>query len=243
MEDAGRNRNEIRRSTGWERDPEDIWQWEVSDDTARILNRRGATIEEMLHHPELLKAYPHLRNVEVQFARLGDGIRAEYHQPSGGSGERIVISESLPDEMLLPTLGHELQHAIQYRERFPPGSSPLWMQQQIQNRGAGVGPERIRDPFTAYWKSSGETQARDVELRWNWTPEQRMNQPPWITEDTPRDRQIIVHWDGDRWVLPPDIPLPLPRPREAPGIPLPRARPRDASDIPIPRARPPIFLR
>ncbi len=230
MEDAGRNRDAILRSTGWGRDPEDIWQWELSDHTARILNRRGATLEEILHHPELLKAHPDLRNIVIQFAPLRDGVRAEYHQPSGGSGERIVISESLADEMLLHTLGHELQHAIQYRERFPPGSAPLWMQQQIQSRGAGVGPERIRDPFTAYLNSRGETQARDVEFRWNWTPEQRMNQPPWATERPPRDRQIIVHWDGDRWALPPDIPLP-------------RARPRDASDIPIPRAQPPICLR
>lgn len=45
--------------------------------------------------------------------------------------------------------------------------------------------------FQKYRNLSGEVEARNVQTRRNMTPDQRRASPPWETEDTPRDRQIV----------------------------------------------------
>jgi len=42
-----------------------------------------------------------------------------------------------------------------------------------------------------YRRLAGEVEARNVETRMDWTPEQRRDTPPWHTEDVPRDQQIV----------------------------------------------------
>lgn len=43
----------------------------------------------------------------------------------------------------------------------------------------------------AYKRLAGEVEARNVQTRRDFTPDQRRAQPPWETEDVPRDRQIV----------------------------------------------------
>jgi len=43
----------------------------------------------------------------------------------------------------------------------------------------------------AYRLSAGEVEARNVQTRRDYTPEQRRASPPWETEDVPRDQQIV----------------------------------------------------
>lgn len=42
-----------------------------------------------------------------------------------------------------------------------------------------------------YRRLAGEVEARNVQTRRDYTPEQRRASPPWETEDVPRDRQIV----------------------------------------------------
>jgi len=51
-----------------------------------------------------------------------------------------------------------------------------------------------------YEKLAGEVEARNVQSRRNFTPTQRRRRPPWTTQDTP-DEQQIVRFDGDRAAL------------------------------------------
>ena len=53
-------------------------------------------------------------------------------------------------------------------------------------------PDRYISPEEAYRRLAGEVEARNVETRRNFTPEQRKATPPWVTQDTPLDKQIIA---------------------------------------------------
>jgi hypothetical protein len=81
------------------------------------------TLGERYPHPELYEAYPKMRNYKVELVdpdRLG-----------GASGEfdpvrkKIRIDQTLPEDRVASTLLHEVQHAIQDRERgFSLGGNP-----------------------------------------------------------------------------------------------------------------------
>lgn len=47
------------------------------------------------------------------------------------------------------------------------------------------------DPMEAYKRSAGEVEARNVETRRDFTPEERRAQPPWLTQDVPDEQQIV----------------------------------------------------
>ena len=115
---------------------------------------------------------------------------------------------------------HELQHAIQQREGFASGGSPsnelaLAMQKAgadeirdtMNKMDLGELPydydiysklmrEKTRiltetpDPSAAYQRLAGEAEARNVEKRMDWTPEQRRATPPWASLDVPEDELI-----------------------------------------------------
>ena len=48
-----------------------------------------------------------------------------------------------------------------------------------------------------YRRLGGEVEARNVETRRDFTPEERRARPPWETQDVPDDQQI-VRFDGDK---------------------------------------------
>lgn len=52
------------------------------------------------------------------------------------------------------------------------------------------------DPVDIYRRVSGEVEARNVQARRNFTPEQRRATPPWETQDIPDEQQIVRFGDG-----------------------------------------------
>jgi len=57
--------------------------------------------------------------------------------------------------------------------------------------GARDAARLAEDPMESYRRLAGEVEARNVQKRMDWTPEQRRETPPWATEDVPRDQQIV----------------------------------------------------
>lgn len=53
------------------------------------------------------------------------------------------------------------------------------------------------DRYPAYKRLAGEVEARNVQTRQDFTPDERRASPPWTTEDVPRDQQIVRH-DGSQ---------------------------------------------
>lgn len=78
---------------------------------------------------------------------------------------------SAKSDDLRSVLLHETQHAIQEEELFAMGANS-------------------KDPN--YRRHAGEVEARNVQSRRNFTADERRAKPPWTTEDTPADQQIVV---------------------------------------------------
>jgi hypothetical protein len=72
----------------------------------------------------LMAAYPEIRNLPVNYAR-SDVIGSAAYQPGPfrGSNDSITIAPQNSKEGMKGTLSHEVQHAIQDREKFNGGSN------------------------------------------------------------------------------------------------------------------------
>lgn len=87
------------------------------DELGRILSG-GQKLEDVLHNPELFKAYPFLRNIEVRNIEGKNGLKGQFN-PSDNS---IYMAPAKADSFL-STLQHEVQHAIQQHEGFARGGN------------------------------------------------------------------------------------------------------------------------
>lgn len=57
------------------------------------------------------------------------------------------------------------------------------------------------DPFDIYRSLAGEVEARNVQARRNFTPEQRAARPPWTTEDVLSEDQRVIFNEGKSGLL------------------------------------------
>jgi hypothetical protein len=53
------------------------------------------------------------------------------------------------------------------------------------------------DPFKVYQRLAGEAEARNVQTRMHFTPEQRQAQPPWETLDVPEEELLVRMLRGE----------------------------------------------
>lgn len=67
MAKEGKNELEIWRDTGWFRDKDGAWKFEIGDADAKLNPKfqSGGKLEDLLKHDELFKAYPELGDVKV----------------------------------------------------------------------------------------------------------------------------------------------------------------------------------
>lgn len=97
---------------------DDTWGREHGRLSERV-DRGNDTLENIIDHEALFRAYPQLRKAKVEFADLPRGTKGQYDRESN----TIRMDQSLrsaPED----TLVHEIQHAIQNAEGFAGGSSP-----------------------------------------------------------------------------------------------------------------------
>lgn len=152
MEVAGARPETIFKQTGWYRDVDNQWKFEISDKGASLnedafnlqthplhkdqlqyeLSKkqpttpeglpRPKTLGDVLHHPELFKAYPEAVNVPVDSLpdyKFGGGLKGSMRN----DGSVMGLAPDLPNEVLSTTL-HETQHWIQNKEGFARGGAP-----------------------------------------------------------------------------------------------------------------------
>ena len=79
MLEKGADEAEIWQKTGWFKDKDGAWKFEIGDSNARLNPgfQSGGRLGELLEHEELFKAYPELKDVRV--VKIGDEI------PSGAA--------------------------------------------------------------------------------------------------------------------------------------------------------------
>lgn len=131
MKKDGQDPFSIRMATGWELNTvTDKWQYEIQPNMSirkGIINNNnvfpGTTLEDLIDYPELFKAYPNLKNIEIKAVPYDEVDFEANYKPISNV---IEISNYLLDETskrLNPVLLHEIQHAIQVAEGYSPTSS------------------------------------------------------------------------------------------------------------------------
>lgn len=115
---------DVKKTTGWFKDVDDMMKFEISDDLAKLADNLKPEINyklgDILEHPDLYKAYPDLKNVDVKFVdTIGERTAGEQQ------GNTILLNANLINNPKAKTiLLHEIQHNIQDIENFARGGSP-----------------------------------------------------------------------------------------------------------------------
>ncbi|VTX98146.1 LPD23 domain-containing protein [Campylobacter concisus] len=65
MLEKGENEVKIWQSTGWYKDKDGAWKFEIDDSPAKIKNQNADKLGDLLEHKELFKAYPELKDINV----------------------------------------------------------------------------------------------------------------------------------------------------------------------------------
>lgn len=170
----------IRAQTGWHEGPDGQWRFEINDQGAKANNGMGP-LDQTLEHPELYEAYPHLRGTESDVTGNWPGKnegQVRYVDRNGQLTPRVEVAADTP-EGRRSTLLHEAQHLVQDHEGFTPGTHPA------EFRGAA-------DPYGEYQRTAGEVEARNVTQRRDYSPQERRNIPPDVTEDVLRPQQNVL---------------------------------------------------
>lgn len=144
MAAKGATPEQIHAETGWFQGPDEKWRFEINDRAANFPHdtRMNPSLTEaaVFEHPELYAAYPDLAHTDLRFAPMIDknGYYRAPGEPHPGDiipppAEQIGLnSNRLNPSDQRSTMLHELQHAVQRREGFVPGSSPDAMQEVVK---------------------------------------------------------------------------------------------------------------
>ena len=141
MLEKGADEVEIWQKTGWFKDKDGAWKFEIGDSKARLNPnfKSGGRLSELLEHEELFKAYPDLKDIKIKKISDEGGEKLGYYDPN----KKEIAINNIGDKS---TLMHEVQHAIQEIEGF--------------SKGSGAKGENYR-------LSHGEAEARNVQNRLN----------------------------------------------------------------------------
>ncbi|MDO5691118.1 MAG: hypothetical protein Q4G70_01380 [Pseudomonadota bacterium] len=184
---AGEDAETVRQDTGWHIGADGRWRFEISDhdaslklsvDEFRAFARGDQTVMlgDLLEHPALFAAYPHLAETPVG-TKAGRG--ASYSQRTG----RILMGGSVRAGQFQSILLHEIQHDIQTVEGFANGGA-------VSQFKGDLAAQRDQ-----YRRQAGEVEARNTQTREHLTPEQRRAFTPQSTQDV-AESDVIVTFNG-----------------------------------------------
>ncbi len=198
--------SDTHRSTGWHRGVDGRWRWEIDDSAAKVrmgwlaqAKAGGTTLDQVLDHPALFEAYPHLAQVRVRVVpstrEMGSyDPRTNVLTVRGGA----AVYDARGPNSLRSLLLHEVQHAIQSFEGFAGGGNikhaktmPEYQQFLMAANAKGLTDAELRAAYTVYHRLAGEVEARNVQRRAGFTPEQRRRFTPTMTQDVERGKQIV----------------------------------------------------
>ena len=156
LESSGADEIEIWEKTGWYKDKDKKWKFEISQSGGEFdwdllksirydysRDDNYMKLKEVLQDKQLFQAYPELQDLEIIAGNIGSKNWGEYYQE-----DKLIALNTLfvnTKEKAKSTLYHEIQHAIQDIEGF------------------GFG-EKIRDSKN-YYLRHGEVEARNVQGR------------------------------------------------------------------------------
>nr|WP_306812117.1 LPD23 domain-containing protein [Campylobacter upsaliensis] len=164
LEISGADEIEIWEKTGWYKDKDKKWKFEISQrggefdfsglEFYTFSRDNRVKLSRILKDDELFTAYPSLKNLIVNFDY---GIMNDYNLGSYAKDTKEITLNAKKlrdDESRLSTLYHEIQHAIQDIEGFGFGYK------EAENL-RGISQESVE----RYAKQHGEVEARNVQKR------------------------------------------------------------------------------
>lgn len=159
-------------------------------------------MDKLFNHPKLYEGYPFLKDYLVE-VKTGAGVRTDgVHYDKL---KMMKIAGSTQDD-LLSTILHEIQHAIQRKEKWAPGGSPdfipymnefkrLYKEHTQRYFDMGLTEQSAKEQaaFDIYEKLAGEAESRVTQARRKWSPEVLRRFYPGDTYDliTPLDQLLI----------------------------------------------------
>lgn len=126
MTAKGANRNKVWKETGWFNDVDGKWKFEIDDSGAEIDQKLGGrTVGANLKHDDLYRAYPFLRRAKLHhMGNPYDVGGGSWRDPDPTRYGELFLRPDKTASGTKSTALHELQHAIQGREKFARGGSP-----------------------------------------------------------------------------------------------------------------------
>jgi hypothetical protein len=117
-EKFGRNGPNVQKMSAKEfRDYKDFRSDKLDEFNA--LQSKPVLVEDVLDHPDLMYAYPHLGKIEIKTHPSNSQSNGMYYE----GGNRISLREDLTPEEAKSTLLHELTHGIQAKEGWNRGAN------------------------------------------------------------------------------------------------------------------------
>ena len=223
LQGQGRTQQEVWNQTGWLQGKDGRWRFEIDDSGAQLdLTKAGpgATLKDVLYHPELFRQYPQLGEVAVKFQPLSNSNTLARYNSRNNTITFNTQPKANPSHTPLEVTLHEVQHAIQAEEGFARGGNPRtasdWKLEQLKNLAENM-PEyqKLTTPAQraafvqnlllktvedhtlksagekAYSELLGEQEAFEVADRVDLTREERRQKTPHQYSDS-----LVVLQDG-----------------------------------------------
>jgi hypothetical protein len=116
MEKDGIIEETIWDETGWFKDSKGNWKTELSDEAFELKKMEEGTfrLDEVVHHPDLFRLFPEIKDVPIDFVRVDDKSYASY-KPFKGEKGTITVNLNREDEKnVFTSVLHEIQHVVQF---------------------------------------------------------------------------------------------------------------------------------
>jgi hypothetical protein len=115
----GRSPPELHKMTAKEFDNYRDFRLKTLDEH-KALEQKPVMVKDVLEHPQLFEAYPHLSNIKLEVGSGHGGQRGSYNHGKN----TITLAAHLSPEEARSTLLHELTHGIQAKEGYNRGGNP-----------------------------------------------------------------------------------------------------------------------
>ncbi len=206
----------IRMATGWERDANGQWKYELDDSINRIktevfkknpelLTEKSAStllnLGDIYDASELYKVFPYMKAVRVSFYSDPNAFRAVL-TPQGIKVNLRYLEGVNGEKGLKGVLAHEIQHVIQAMEYAEStglqGADIEQLYNDMIDAMQAAGEKKydyditsLQEGLDAYMKDAGEIEARNVARRILMNPDKRRNTTLASTEDVKRNPQLL----------------------------------------------------
>ena len=167
MLEKGADEVEIWQKTGWFKDKDGAWKFEIGDSKARLNPnfKSGGRLGELLEHEELFKAYPELKDISVK--KIGDDIpddaalsvkntaqkekRGIYNVAYNDKSATLVRRdlEKIDDALMFEKGSSKKGGAIHIKKHLEPEAQGAITQSELLNIGKNIREylQKYKEPF------------------------------------------------------------------------------------------------